>query len=367
MFNLLSSKIQAFALDISDFSLKIVQLGSSSKRLTHFAYGQTEIPEGLVEQGEVKKEAELATAIKKAISRLQKGKILTKYVAVSLPEEKSFVDILRLPALKKEEISQAVLFEAANYIPTPLDEVYLDFEIINSNVRGVVGGSGRQAGSNSVCEVLIAATPKKIVDAYIRTLKQAGLKPFLMEVESLSSVRALVKKGVMHRPLLIIDFGQSHTSFAIFAGTSLRFTSTIPVSSKDLSALLMNQLKIDAQKAEAIKQTEGLWGDRKVLDAIIPALTDLTEQIKKHLDYYHSHCPAGQASQKVEKILLCGGGANLKGLAGFLGDSLGLRVELGNPWVNIFPPSSKEVLPITLEQSMAYATALGLALGTYSL
>jgi len=175
--------------------------------------------------------------------------------------------------------------------------------------------------------------------------------------------RALVKSDVKHRPLLLIDFGQSRTSFAIFADQSLRFTSTIPVSSKELSNLLISQLKIASAKAEIIKQTEGLWGDRKILDAIIPALTDLTKQIKKHLDYYHSHAPAGQTVQRVEKILLCGGGANLKGLASFLSDSLQLKVELGNPWVNVFPASSKEILPITLEQSMCYATAMGLALG----
>jgi len=355
MFNVFSPHIDAFALDISDLSLKVVQLGLAKKHLSRFSYGQAVIPEGLIEQGEVQKEADLAALIKKTVASVEGGKIQARYAAISLPEEKSFVDILRLPKLKKEEINQAVLFEAANYIPTPLDEIYFDFEIVNA-----------QCPVSSCTEVLIAATPKKIIDGYARALRAAGLKPFLMEVESLSLARALVKKGVNHRPLLIIDFGQSRTSFAIFAGSSLRFTSTIPISSRELSNLLISQLKIDAKKAEEIKQTEGLWGDRETLDAIIPALTDLTEQIQKHLDYYHSHAPAGQVSHHVEKILLCGGGASLKGLANFLADSLKLKVELGNPWVNVFPPSCKEILPITLEQSTGYTAALGLALGAHT-
>lgn len=354
MFNIFSPHNDVFALDLSDLSLKIVQLARNKKHLSRFIYGQAAIPEGLIAQGEVKakKQADLAAFIKKAVLSIGKGKIKTKYAAVSLPEEKSFVDVLRLPKLKKQQINRAVIFEAANYIPVPLDEVYFDFEIIEP-----------QCPASDCSEVLIAATPKKIIDDYILALKLAGFKPFLMEVESLSLARALLRQDMNHRPLLIIDFGQLRSSFAIFAGSSLRFTSTIPVSSKELNNLLMNQLNIDAEKAEKIKQTEGLWGDRKILDAVIPVLTDLTEQIQKYLDYYRSHAPANQPGHSVEKILLCGGGANLKGLPGFLADSLKLKVELGNPWVNIFPPSSKEVLPITLEQSISYATALGLAAG----
>ncbi|MDD5750344.1 MAG: type IV pilus assembly protein PilM [Candidatus Pacebacteria bacterium] len=360
MFNVFSPRIDVFALDISDLFLKVVQLNMAKKHLPRFAYGQLEIPEGLVTRGEIRNEDEFARLIKQAVARPEQGKIRAKYAAVSLPEEKSFVDVLRLPDLKKEEIKQAVIFEAANYIPVPLDEVYLGFEIIDCP----------QNVSRGECvEVLIAATPRKIVDGYARSLRLAGFRPFLMEVESLSLARALVKQNIKHRPLLIIDFGQSRTGFAIFAGSSLRFTSTIPVSSKEISSLLASQLKISVREAEQIRQTEGLWGNQKTLDAIVPALTDLTEQIKKHLDYYHSHnlsADATKTPQRVEKILLCGSGASLKGLASFLADSLKIKVELGNPWVNIFPPSSKEVLPITLEKSLNYAAALGLALGASS-
>ncbi|MCX6789805.1 MAG: pilus assembly protein PilM, partial [Candidatus Gribaldobacteria bacterium] len=166
---------------------------------------------------------------------------------------------------------------------------------------------------------------------------------------------------VNHRPLLVIDFGQFRTVFVIFAGQSLRFSSTIPVASKELDNLLMKQLNITLAEAEKIKQTEGLWADSKILDIIVPVLTDLTEQIKKHLDYYHSHSTLNM-SHSVEKIVLCGGGANLKGLASFLSDALKIRIELGNPWVNVFSGSHKEILPVSLEESVSYATAIGLAL-----
>ena len=368
MLNIFSTKIDAFALNFSDTSLKVVQLGNKKGRSSRFIYGQADIPEGVVEQGEIKKENELAALIKKTISGVNGGKIKSKYVAVSLPEEKSFVDVLRLPNLKKGEVGNAVLFEAANYIPIPLDEVYFDFEVVKRSALNKVSGAVvdkavPQGGSlGESMEVLIAATPKKIVDSYASMLKIAGLKPFFMEVESLSLSRALIKQGVNHRPLLIIDFGQFRTVFVIFAGQSLRFSSTIPVASKELDNLLMKQLNINLAEAEKIKQTEGLWGDSKILDIIVPVLTDLTEQIKKHLDYYHSHSPLNHVPHFVEKIVLCGGGANLKGLASFLTDALKIRIELGNPWVNVFSSSHKEILPVSLEESVSYATAIGLAL-----
>ncbi|MCX6789201.1 MAG: pilus assembly protein PilM, partial [Candidatus Gribaldobacteria bacterium] len=236
MLNIFSTKIDGFALNFSDTSLKVVQLGNKAGQSSRFIYGQAEIPEGIIEQGEIKKENELANLIKKTISEVKGGKIKSKYVAVSLPEEKSFVDVLRLPNLKKEEVGKAVLFEAANYIPIPLDEVYFDFEVVQTDKAILKDGS-----SSESMEVLIAATPKKIVDSYASMLKMAGLKPFFMEVESLSLSRALIKQEVNHRPLLVIDFGQFRTVFVIFAGQSLRFSSTIPVASKELDNLLMKQ------------------------------------------------------------------------------------------------------------------------------
>ena len=94
-------------------------------------------------------------------------------------------------------------------------------------------------------------------------------------------------------------------------------------------------------------------------------MTDLTEQIKKCLDFYWTHTshehllPDGKG---VEKIFISGGGANLKGLADFLSSDLGIPVALGNPWINILPEPLKEVPELPFEESLKYTTALGLAL-----
>jgi len=346
---------QSFGLDISDLSLKIIKLEKTGEGLKLSSFGETKVPPGVIEGGEVKNIENLAEIIKKSLKEVKGKRIKTKYVISSLPEEKSFLDILQIPIMKEEEIEKAVKFEAENHIPLKLDEVYFDFEKIQPISK-----------QEKYQEILIAATPRDIVDPYFKALEQAGLRPLALEIESLAIVRALIKKdALITGPFLIIDLGETRTSFIIFSGKSLRFTSTIPISSQALTESISKNLKVDAKKAEKLKRDEGLEGREEIFEAMIPPLTDLAEQIKIYLKYYRSHAPKNQIltnGKKLERILLCGGGANLKGLIGFLSSTLKVKVELGNPWVNILKETVKEVPELSFEKSLAYTSALGLAL-----
>ena len=169
---------------------------------------------------------------------------------------------------------------------------------------------------------------------------------------------------------MLLDLGATRTSFIIFSGTSLRFTSSIPVSSQGFTEAISANLKIDLKKAEELKikygvQTVATEESGQIFEAIIPPLTDFIEQIKKYIDYYqthtaHEHLPSD--SKGLEKIFLCGGGANLKGLNNFLSSQLKMPVQLANPWVNILPEQLREVPELSFEKSLGYTTALGLAL-----
>ncbi len=219
-------------------------------------------------------------------------------------------------------------------------------------------------------DVLIAALPKKTVDPYISCLKKANLKPLALEIESLAIARALIKNEATVSPVLLIDLGETRTGFVVFSGNSLKFTSSIPVSSQSFTEIISKALKINPAEAEELKIQYGLQTDTKkkgsqVFEALIPALSDLIEQIKRYLNYYQTHAshehlpPDGKG---VAKILLCGGGANLKGLPLFLNTYFKIPVEIGNPWINILPEPQKEAPELPLEKSLSYTTALGLAL-----
>ncbi len=345
---------QGFGLDISDLSLKLVKLKKTKKKYRIEAFSETSLSKGIIKRGEVKKVDSLAEAIKKLVSRTKKLK--TKYVVASLPEEKSFVQVISLPKMSKEEAKKAVFFEAENYIPFPLDKVYLDSQVVPS----------LRQNQKSQMEVLLVALPKATVDPYFFALKKAGLAPLALEVESQSIARALIKNETSSLPYLLIDIGATRTTFVLFGGKSIRFTASIPISSTLFTKAIAKTLKIDMQKAEKLKIKHGLKGNKKegkeIFDALVPILTDLKEQINRYIDFYHSHVSQGYLSpdgSSVKKIILCGRGSNLLGLKEFLSQELKLPVELGNPLVNLALTTKES--PIPKKDLLGYTVAIGLA------
>jgi len=359
MFEFLSLKPEAFGLDISDLSLKIVKLKKRGRGFDLSSFGEVTIKPGVIKNGKIRKEDELVGAIKKGLMEVKGKRIRGKYVIASLPEERAFLQVIQMPRLSEEDLKSAVIYEAENYIPLPIEEVYLDSQIIQPVVDHL-----------DHCDVLIAALPKTIVDPYLNSLKEAGLKPLALEIESLALVRSLIKDEMTTSPFLLIDLGATKTSFIVFSGHSLRFTSSIPVSSQKLTEAISHNLKIDLNEAEKLKieyglETMGKKEGGQVFEALIPPITDLVEQIKKCLDFYQTHTSHEHLSpgnQKVKKILLCGGGANLKGLIEFLSRELKIPIEMGNPWVNILKDTAKGNFKLSLETSLRYTTAIGLAL-----
>lgn len=359
MLEVLSLKPEAFGLDISDLSLKVIQLERKREGFDLASFGETQIKPGIIRGGEIKDEEGLAKIIKKAIAEIKGKKIKTKYVIASLPEEKAFLQVIQMPRMLEEDLKSAVIFEAENYIPLPIEDVYFDSQIVLPAKNHL-----------DHYDVLIAALPRKTVDPYLSSLKKAGLQPLALEIESLAVARALIKDEVTASPVLLIDLGATRTSFIIFSGHALRFTSSIPVSSQKFTEAIARSMKVDLVKAEKMKFKYGLETKAneeggQVFDALIPPLTDLIEQIKKYLDYYQTHAfhehllPDGK---KVAKILLCGGGANLIGLSDFLSHEVNLPVELGNPWINILPEVNKRIPKLSPEKSFTFVSALGLAL-----
>ncbi len=344
------NNLEFFGLDISDLSLKIVGV-RKKKNITSLVFlGAWSIPSGIITKGEINNENKLVEVIKQGLGKVSGEKINTKYVGVSLPEEKSFLDVFQIPILPEEEIENVIRQEAENNIPFPLNEVYFDFERL-----------GQQDKKLEYQEVFSVACSKKIVDSYERVLKRVGLKPLFMEVESLAVARSIMKYGVLSDPVLIIDFGENRTSFIIFAGRHVRFTSTISVSARQLTRSIANDLKIDFRKAETMKREQGLYGDKKVFESMTPLLANLAQQIKSHLNYYHSHRPKETPpylKKKIDKILLCGGGSNLKGLGEFLTSELKIDVSCGDAFVNI----QNQKISISKGQSLGFSTAIGLAL-----
>lgn len=363
------SSPDVFGLDISDLSLKIAKLKKRGEFFDLVSFGDFPVEEKIIEKGEIKDQEGLANTIKTALLRVKGETLKTNKVIVSLPEEKAFLKVISMPRMAEEELAAAIRFEAENHVPIPTEEVYLDFKIVKS-----------LSNHQDRLDVLLSAFPKSIIDLYLQVLGKAGLKTQALEIESQATARALIANQIAPSPVLIIDLGANSTSLAIYYGRSLRFTDSLPLGGQTFTRALTNNLGVDVDRAELIKRDYGLTKkingraqkelkeqveNGVIFDCFIPVLTDLIEQIKKYLTYYQTHANGHHQSagdRGVEKVLLCGGGAILKGLEGFLHSQFKMPVELGNPWVNILPQPTKRVPLISFEESLKYTTVLGLAL-----
>lgn len=362
-----SMRSQAFGLDISDLSIKIVDftnhtplfsLRGNKKETRVTAYGEMRINQGVVEKGEIKKQTDLQEGIRRAVSSLSGTALNKRHVVASLPEERAFVQVIQLPRMSKQEAVSAVPFEAENYIPYALDSVYIDFEILPT------------LPDADHIDVLLCALPREIVDPYVEAIRGAGFIPLALEIESLSFSRALMRGSVSPIPVLIMDLGETRTGIAVFSDSSLRFTSSVPVSGAELTKAIMRSLGVEQSRAEALKLSHGLSRNSgeestSVFQALIPPITDLVEQTKKYMNFYESHEEHRHVSLKKEtkigKVILCGGGANMNGIIPFLTKELNIEVEKGNPWENT--PFPLNILPpLVLSDALRYTTAIGLAL-----
>ncbi len=346
-----------FGLDISDESFKFVQLKKIVSSFDLTSFGSGSISKEIIVKGEVKKEEELSSILKEGLKNPEKGKITTKYVVCSLPEEHSFIRVLQLPKISLQETKEAIKWEIEQNIPLGIDEVYFDWEIIVNNDKGL-----------DHQDILIAAIPKNIVDPYMSVLKNAGFIPVAMEVESISVVRSVVKNLETDFPELILDIGATRTNFLIFSGMSLRFSSSVSIAGNKMIDAISKEFKIDRKEAKKIFYKIGLNKkldpEAKIKKIISPFLEELSNQIESYISFYSSHLLHDHKVKKksIERILLSGGVANLSGVTAYLSEELKIPVELANPWSNILKEPLNEIPEMSFKTSLRYTTALGLAL-----
>ena len=353
-----------FALDLSDRSIKIAKLSKSRDGFVLEKFSETAIKEGLLKDGEIVSGGELARLIARPVLSFNAE---GRYVSCSLPEQKSFLRVIQLPRAKEEEIRDAIRWEVEANIPMRLDEVYFDWQILPPLYDKI-----------KHFDILVSAAPRDLVDSYIKLFADAGLKPISFEMESLATARCLIKGGLSEQPVLIVDLGRSGTNFIIYAGHGIRLASYSQISGDTITENMSRDLKIDFKQAEKLKKEVGFSAqggfqpeadgpkdqssglsleNKKVFEASVPIMTDLKQQIKKYLDFYSGHkSHVHDGKPGISKILLCGGGAKLKGIEEYLSSSLGIPVETGDPFTNVKRPSSQK------GEFVKYTTAIGLSL-----
>lgn len=354
--NLYDIEPNSFGLDLSDMSFKFAQLKKIKKKIDIVSFGSGDVKSGIIENGEIKDEDTLAQILGSALNNPAKGNISTRYVVCSLPEQHSFIRVLQLPKMSYEETKEAIKWEIEQNIPLGINEVYFDWQIINNDKN------------RDHQDISIAAVPKNIVDPYISVLKKADLVPVALEVESIAVARSVVKNLLTDAPVFLVDIGGTTTSFIIFSGSTIRFTSSVSVAGDAMVEAISKSVGVDKNQANKLFYEVGLDKsldpDGKVGQALINVLSELALQIENYISFYQSHSEHDHSLKEtgIKKIILSGGAANTTGIAAYLSLALKIPVELANPWVNILEEPLKEIPDLSYRKSLSYTTALGLAL-----
>ena len=345
-----NSNAGIFGLDLSDLSIKIVNISNDGSCEYIDSYASVPLTAGLIIDGEIVQKDQVVAAIKKAVSIAGPNKIKTKKVICSLPETKAFLRIISIPQMSDNEISEAVKWEMEANIPLPLDQVYYDWQVIPDTLLS----------EKNRINMLVVAIAKSVVDQNIEVLELAGLKPVGLEIESLAQARSILLEKNEKETVLIVDIGDRRTSFSIAKGGVTCFTSSIPLCGQSLTDVISKSMNISIEEAEKIKISYGI-GDEFKNDALFkatqPVLANFAQEIERSVDFYLTGL---KYSDNVDKIIICGGGANAKGIVPYLSKKLGREIQQGNPWINV--NLGKNLPLIEKDQSLQFSTAIGLAL-----
>lgn len=337
--------MSAIGVDVSDTTIKYVAFTDAQHGKTLAVSGEREVPLGVITSGEIKD----VDALSHVLAELRREHGLS-FVRASLPEEKGYLFQLPIVGLEDEDaVRSAVEFQLEDHVPIAPQDAIFSYECI------------KNAGA---CDaVSVSVYPRKIVADYAEAFHRAGLTPLSFEMEARAIARALVKKED-EGTYLIIDFGKTRAGVAVVHGTTVCFSSTLDVEGRAITDAIVKHFNITREEAERMKNEGGFIKreySKKLSDELLDVVSALAEEIKKSYQFWNTLVEDKKEDQKIQKIILSGGNANLVGLAEYLSRKLRVPVERGNVWMNAF--SFNEVIPsIDREHSLAYTTAIGLAL-----
>lgn len=334
----------SYGLDISDESIKFIEFVSTSHGIRIGKYGENPIPPGIIESGKI-----IDTNRIKDILKKMKNEQGISSVRVSLPEEQIYLFKMKIEKEQGVNIREMIELSLESYIPIPTKEVVFDFDLYKEDEK--------------TFEVSVTAAPKIIIESYLSIFRDCEIEVPSFELEAEALARAVIKDKDMET-YMIVDFGKDRTGIAIVSRGIVLFTSTIDLGGVMLTKLIEKDFKVSFEEAEKIKLKYGLSRNpqmKEVFATILNGVSILKDEIQKNFIYWHTHkSENGEDRPKIRKILLCGGDSNLIGFSDYLSVSMRQEVELANVWINIL---SDDYIPeMTFEDSLSYATAIGLAL-----
>jgi type IV pilus assembly protein PilM len=307
--------------DISSTTVKILELSVKNGRYWVESYGLSPLLDGSVVEKNILNPEAVADALERAVNI---GNPQSQNVAVAVPTSMVIHKIIEMDAdMSDEEREVQIRMDAEQYIPFPLDEVSLDFEVLKDKL----------ANPNRV-NVLLVATRAENIDSRVEVLEIASLSPKIADVESYAIERAFdvfsdtLPIGV--NLVGILDIGHTMTTLSVMQNGKIIYTREQVFGGKQLTQDVQNRYGLSYDEAGRAKKDRTLPDDFET-EVLMPFLEAVVQQAARSLQFFFS----SSQFNEIDHILLAGGNANIPGLAKLLQQKLGYRVTIANPFLQM--------------------------------
>lgn len=371
---LFSSRESYLGVDIGSSAVKIVELENFKGRPKLITYGYQEQPNELLTSSTQEAKDKVVSALEK----IQKeSRTTTTNAVAALPSYTVFTSIIHLPEMPKKELVSAVNWEAKKFVPMPIEEMILDWKILEDGELGseFAANAGQEPGqggqpqmdeqkaakikgkSQKFLKILLTAAPKDLVSKYLEIFKAAKLNLVSLETESFALERALI--GNDHSPIMLIDVGAGATTISVVVDSVPLINRSIDIGGQTITKAIANSLNIDVDRAEQFKRDFGLTEQQGTGNQIPKRIEFMVSSIVNEVKYV-MNLYSSQGSGTVEKIVLAGGSAWLPNITQYLSNVLGTKVFIGDPWARVMYPM--EMKPVLQSIGPRLAVSVGLAM-----
>lgn len=348
MFGLGFGKNVFLGIDIGTSAIKIVELSVSSGKpvLSNYARMPIKVPfdsEGIKTEN---LEFIFTEYLKKMI---REAGFRSRSAYVSIPAFGGLITLIDFPEMDRNDLDQAIRFEAHKYIPTSLDDVILSWDIIDDGRTE----EKETASSSSKIQVLLVAASKNKVAKYEKLIKDAGLELKAMELESFPMVRSLV--GNDPGNFIIVDIGSRICNIMLVENGTIRINRNIDAGGKDITRTITKSIGVDEERAESMKTSSKNFFSKES-NINFPPLEMILDEVSRII----ANLSQEGKGTKIDGIILSGGTARLTGVDAYFSEMLGQKVVIGNPLSRV--QYDHRLDPILGNQGVQFSVSIGLAL-----
>lgn len=340
-------------LDITTSSIKLIELSGSARNYRAECYAAEATPPNAINEKTIVDVTAVGEAIRRAIKR---AGTKTREVAIAISADAAITKSIQLPKSTPENQFEAqVEILADQVIPFPMEEVSYDFQVI-----------GEAEKDPDMIELLLVATRTENVDQRRAAVEAAGLIPRVVDVEAFALENACqlmahqMPDGGMGHLIAVVDFGASNTTFSVLQDMRVKYTRDFSFGGQQLTEEIMRTYGLSLEDAGRAKKEGGLPSNYapEVLD---PFIDDMTQQVSRSLQFFLA---SATSREQPDQILVCGGCANIPGVADVITSKVGIPTEVGDP-LGQMKISSRAKAQNIRRDATALLTACGLALRSF--